>query len=101
MAAEYVVRQSASAGVVMSRPRPPTNTLTFFGDAKPRMTMSTLYTERIRPVSDTPQPFRGEWRRPQLGRNVDNLRVATAQRDHSDSIRGKLRWQPDDKLDSR
>jgi len=92
--------KSASAGVVNVTTKAPTNTLTFFGDAKATNDHEQRYTLSVSgPASDT-LTFRVSGAVRSWGGNVDNLTSGhKLNDDHSDSIRGKLRWQPDDKLD--
>jgi iron complex outermembrane receptor protein len=92
--------KSASAGVVNVTTRAPTNTFTFFGDAKATNDHEQRYTLSLSgPISDT-LTYRVSGAVRSYGGNVDNLTTGhKINDDHATSVRGKLRWQPDDKLD--
>jgi len=92
--------KSASAGVVNVTTKAPTNTLTFFGDAKATNDHEQRYTLSVSgPITDT-LTYRVSGAVRSYGGNVDNLTTGhKLNDDHATNIRAKLRWQPDDKLD--
>src|SRR5256885_1306367 len=92
--------KAASAGVVNVTTKAPTNTLSFFGDAKATNDHEQRYTLSVSgPVTDT-LTFRVSGAVRSWGGNVDNLTTGgKLNDDHASNIRAKLRWQPDDKLD--
>jgi len=92
--------KSASAGVVNVTTKAPTSTFTYFGDAKATNDNEQRYTLSLSgPISDT-LTFRVSGAIRGWEGNVDNLTTGhKIDDDHTSAIRGKLRWQPDDKLD--
>jgi iron complex outermembrane receptor protein len=92
--------KSASAGVVNVTTKAPTNKFTVFGDAKTTNDHEQRYTLSLSgPISDT-LTYRVSGAVRSYGGNVDNLTTGhKLNDDHTSSVRGKLRWQPDDKFD--
>src|SRR5882757_2283072 len=88
--------KSASAGLVNVTTKAPTDSFSYFGDVK----ATTDHEQRASlsvsgPITDT-LSFRlsGSFR--YWGGNVDNLTTGhKLNDDHTSSVRGKLRWQPD------
>ena len=72
-----------------------------FGDAKTTNDHEQRYTLSLSgPISDT-LTYRVSGAVRSYGGNVDNLTTGhKLNDDHTSSVRGKLRWQPDDKLSS-
>ena len=92
--------KSASAGVVNVTTKAPTKNFTVFGDVKATNDDEQRYTLSVSgPISDTLSFRVSGASRNWLG-NAKNLATGLhVDDDHSDSVRAKLHWQPDDKLD--
>ena len=92
--------KSASAGVVNVTTRAPTDAFTFFGDVKASDDKEQRYALSLSgPISDT-LAYRVSGAMRSYAGNVRNLTSGNrVNDDHTSAIRGKLRWQPDDKLD--
>ena len=92
--------KSASAGVVNVTTKAPTREFSFFGDVRATDDDEQRYTMSLSgPISDT-LSFRVSGAVRSWRGNVKNLTTGRwLNDDHTDAIRAKLRWQPDDKLD--
>jgi iron complex outermembrane recepter protein len=91
--------KAASAGVVNVTTKAPTRDLTVFGDVKATNDHEERYTLSVSgPISDT-LSYRVSGAIRSWGGNVHNLATGVKiDDDHSDAIRAKLAWEPDDKL---